>query len=446
MLTPEQARSQLDQIAVKDWNERLCLQVVKLPNALREIAYAYLEREADGNPIQQRIDGLFNAEAYRRRDQARERILKLSPKDRSSLFKTLFPIQSPQIEQTWQFYTMRPYQLAFRAPNYLQYSWIESYLSLLSLYPKDVVWFAAWTPYIWQAIRSLAPLFAATITAGGPIGDEVFNTLTASGRGDHEIGAMGQHVVGGLLEAPRPEGWDFIEKMLIAAQGQEGLRQSILSEAPTAHPEAFRRLMHLILDHKLTRFSATISSVNQWFGFGYGVENEKDIQQILKQVLDYLENPAAGLAALDHGDGQSVYLALWTLAIRDAPATIKPAAQVLHDPDVDRRLAAATLLNHIKLLDAASALLPSLADTDNHVVAQAYWALEAYQREYPRDLFERLEDLIPRLPLKVKVLSPRLWPWFTIRAVTKNMAASKLVDCLQNRSPKRLIPYSTADE
>ena len=44
---------------------------------------------------------------------------------------------------------------------------------------------------------------------------KIFAILIASAKGEHEIGAMGRHVVRSLLLANRPEGWEFVEKLLI---------------------------------------------------------------------------------------------------------------------------------------------------------------------------------------------------------------------------------------
>ena len=51
---------------------------------------------------------------------------------------------------------------------------------------------------------------------------------------------MGRHVIVALLGAARPEGWEFTERLLLAAQRQEGLRQSILESARRGAPGRLR--------------------------------------------------------------------------------------------------------------------------------------------------------------------------------------------------------------
>ena len=112
----------------------------------------------------------------------------------------------------------------------------------------DLNWYAAWTPYLgYGADNTLGYLLAAAVEQNNA---EVFDTLVASAKGEHPIGAMGRHVPRALLTANKPEGWDFIEKLLIAAQRQEGLRQVILETVDESHPEAFIRMLRLLSEEK----------------------------------------------------------------------------------------------------------------------------------------------------------------------------------------------------
>jgi hypothetical protein len=147
--------------------------------------------------------------------------------------------------------------------------WFQQLISVVDGYDQDLEWFAAWTPYLhYYAADTLGILFAAAINQNDALGQTIFDSLLASANGNHEIGAMGRHVTRALLIANREDGWDFIERLLLAAQRQEGLRQTILETIDEAHPIAFRRMVRLIVEHNLTRFSATIRALDVWFGFG----------------------------------------------------------------------------------------------------------------------------------------------------------------------------------
>src|SRR4029077_10972110 len=116
---------------------------------------------------------------------------------------------------------------------------------------------------------SLGILLAAVIDGGGAEGDKVFEILKESATNQHEVGSMGRHVTRALMACAKPEAWEFVEKLLLAAQRQEGLRQVILEAVDEAHPEAFKRMLRLVLDHNLLRFAATVRAVDVWFGLNW---------------------------------------------------------------------------------------------------------------------------------------------------------------------------------
>src|SRR3712207_9483814 len=86
---------------------------------------------------------------------------------------------------------------------------------------------------------------------------------------------MGRHVSAALLGSEREDGWELVERLLLAAQRQEGLRQAVLEGVDEAHPQAFRRMLALILEHGLTRFSATVRALDVWFGFAEGAGDRR---------------------------------------------------------------------------------------------------------------------------------------------------------------------------
>ena len=76
------------------------------------------------------------------------------------------------------------------------------------------------------ARRRVGGLLASAIGLGGPApARRPWRRCIEVGNGDHPAGMMGRHVIVALLGAARPEGWEFIERLLLAAQHQEGLRQ-----------------------------------------------------------------------------------------------------------------------------------------------------------------------------------------------------------------------------
>ena len=303
-------------------------------------------------------------------------------------------------------------------------------------------WFAVWVPYLnYRAPDVLGILLAAAINQNDALGQTIFAILTASASGNHDVGAMGRHVTRALLVANRVDGWDFIERLLLAAQRQEGLRQTILETVDEAHPISFRRMLRLIVEQNLTRFSATIRAVDVWFGFGLESLNEKLALQILTQVVELLENPDAQAAALDSEDPQTVYLALWTAGFVDAIAALDLATPLLNHPQATHRFVAVHFLAQLDITPARFIILSAVGDPDLGVATCAVQAL-SHTRDATHqnsDAFERLEQVLANFPVKPKTLS-LVWEWIKLKP-SQNLVASALVQNLGQRSPKRLIPY-----
>ncbi len=411
---------------------------------MKKIAFAILELDSSGQRYSE-----YHAK-YDEQNKAVSQLDSLSVEERLNIFKLLFPQIYLHVEAAWQLFSRLPYQLnwqrkAFRAPHNLDIikparcNWLRQLLYSVEGYEQDITWFAAWASYLRYTTDTLGILFAAAINSNSEEGNKVFDILLDSARGEHEIGAMGRHVTRALLIANRPDGWTFIENLLLAAQRQEGLRQTILETIDEAHPDAFVRMLRILVEHDLTRFSATVRAVDVWFGFSWESVNNRVVKEVLEQVLLFLETSEAQTAALESNDAQTVYLSLWTIAFNDVFLSIEPASKLLRSPIIERRFVAAHLLSQLGITEAQIALVPALDDENLRVAATALKVLNRSNIQ-ETDLFERLEQIIPTFPSKTKVLEPLVWDWMTI-SVDKESVASALIYNLGTRSPKRLISY-----
>jgi Family of unknown function (DUF5724)/Domain of unknown function (DUF4132) len=347
MLRREDADKILKEEQTSNWTA-LCLSAIQteLPEELRPVAYALLNRDENGKPI---TSVHSDPEVARRHWEAVERgfeaLYALDPDRRTAVFAALVPRVASTVEAAWQLLGRLPYQAgwqrkAFRTPGdeaaayTARVAWLRSIMMALTLYrDKDLPWFAAWVPYLGYYGQGVAfgILFAAAIDEGGVEGEAVFDVLVASARGEHPVGKMGQHVTTGLLVAGRPDGWMCIERLLLAAQRDEGLRQVILEMVDHAHPHAFRRLLRLILDHDLTRFHATVRAADVWFGFEWTMEDVRAVRHAISAVLSLLDDPAQRRDAIARGNPQETYFALWVTAFEDAVGTISVATPALAD-------------------------------------------------------------------------------------------------------------------
>ena len=182
---------------------------------------------------------------------------------------------------------------------------------------------------------------------------------------------MGRHVTRALLSAERQDGWQFVENMLLAAQREEGLRQIILETVDEAHPQAFRRMLRLILDQDLARFSATVRAFDTWLGYMWDAVSSGVVNKTIEKMLLYLEDQAARETALKGKDAEQTYLALWAQAFDDAVAVVAPAAELLKHPNAEHRFVAVHLLHQLGLVMSQRRSLIALEDSDPRVAARA---------------------------------------------------------------------------
>jgi hypothetical protein len=448
MLDREQALLELKKLENKAWVAARVSAASGLAEGLRETARSILGAEDELSPK-------TLGKHAKRGQQVVKAFLTMDENARLKFFETMAPGLGAPIERGWQLLDRLPYQSGyarkpFRAPGHPEtligrrVNWLLTLLGIVGPYQQNVAWFAAWAPHLSQYVAAdcLGVLLAAAIDHGGDAGEEVFQILCASGRNEHEIGGMGRHVTRALLSANRPEGWQFVENMLLAAQREEGLRQVILETVDESHPQAFRRMLKLILDHNLSRFSATVRAFDVWLGYQWDAVSAGVTNKTIEKMLLYLEDAAARDAALKGKDSEQAYLALWSCAFDDAVGVVPPATELLKHSNPEHRFVAAHLLAQLGLLMSQRNLLPVLEDADLRVTARALQVFQhgADPRVKKADLFERLEKLLPRYPDNPEKLKPTVWPW-TVCEVSKELVADALPHNLGERPPTRLIPH-----
>jgi hypothetical protein len=446
MLSREEAEKRLKAFQIKGWEKDRLAALGSLPKGLCEVGRYLLNRDAAGKPWRN----------WQKRQQTQPRIMKelseLPARDRKRIFAVLFPKLADVLERAWQLIGRLPYETdydrkPFRAPGLAsvyqgaRFNWLQTLVGSLNRYDQDVAWVAAWAAHLsgYYGADQLGILLAAGVEAGGAKGEEVFGILKESATNEHEIGSMGRHVSRALLVASRPEGWEFMERMLLAAQRQEGLRQVILESIDEAHPTAFRRILRLILDNNLLRFSSVVRAADVWFELQWDSATPAVIKKSVERVLRYLEDPAARDEALGKETGEALYLALWTLAFDDAPAAVPKAAALLKDPAVERRFVAVHFLDQLDLPAARKELARCVGDDDLRIALKAYAGIVRNDTDRP-DLWDAVLELIGRAPTKAQELPALVWPWATTTADRADLAGD-LVGFMGKRPATALLPY-----
>jgi hypothetical protein len=458
MLKPEQAKARLDEWRLPESENRIAAGFMKLPAHIQSIA-KILSACQDGT-----VSDDWQA-VQRRQCKAALDFDGLSRNDRAALFSILSPHLTAAMEDSWQLLKSMPYQSgdmrkAFRAPSHAQATaelrseWLIAMANMAKAFPAELLtvdWLAAWAPYLstnyyvhGAFAHEIGVLLSGSLSASD--GEPIFEILRQSLSNQHEIGAMGRHVTSALLLSDRTEGWELIEKTLLAAQRQEGLRQAILEGIDFAHPNVFRRMLRVILENDLIRFSATVRAIDVWFGHLWAATSTSVFKKMLTQLIEFLDDPAARDSALAGKDAEAAFLALWCVATEDAVASIEPAHKLLAAKSVEMRYVAAQHLANLNLDVASAALAEAIDDEDLRVaivaLRQGHYEIES--KESPDILsdghFEKIERLLDRVPTKVQKLKPLVWPWTELQVKQADVAGA-LLHVRGNRPATCLIPH-----
>ncbi|MFN8190955.1 MAG: DUF5724 domain-containing protein [Nocardioidaceae bacterium] len=392
MLSGDAARAALQQYAAPESERSKGIRIHKLlaPKLATDIVTAMADTRRPWRPVAEQLD-------------------ELSLPKREKVLGALSPALGKDLAQWWEWSAQQPYQRGWQRRAYrssdradsLAARWEElrRHLRHSAEYPQPLAWQADWALHLGQYVP-LGSLFASAIAHGNT---GIARTLIASLRGEHDISGPSHSAYVALLSAPDPAGWTEVERLLVAAQRSEGLRQTILEAADLAHPDAFARILDLIVEHRLARFAGTVRALGVWIGEDLAVRQEKQVAEAVATIRDSLRHPVPPTALVD-ADPVTAFLGVWSLAVRDVRAGIAAAESLQGSPDERTRLAAARLLTDFAIPATGPALTRAISDTSTPVYAAAVTAWPAYAHAFAQvpvpmpepvraNLYERVRTL-----------------------------------------------------
>lgn len=336
-------------------------------------------------------------------------------------------------------YTRRP----FRSPNQVVTTAIQSALAAAIQYTKShnrpMTWFAQWVGHMSFTFghhTGSFPFLAASMDLNGREKSEVFQILADSVNGTHDVGTMGMHVAYSLAQCDFAAAWDLVEKMLLSAQRQEGLRSAILEAADFGQTEFFLRMLRVVLDENLLRFSSVVRAADVWFGTNWDSMSAGKVREALARMLDLLEHPAkAEQFATNASDPVICYFALWSLAFRDVQHAMTLADRLLSHQNEGVRFAAVKLLRSTMLHSSDRLTLKALSDPSIVVAAYAaenfeYGAPEEYQIP---EVFDLLSANVKRFPSQPQEVIDPLGE-FSVRIHKSKLISSMLSNAMHRAS------------
>lgn len=150
-------------------------------------------------------------------------------------------------------------------------------------------------------------------------------------------------LIRGVFLSGNEDMYRLMEKLLLAARLQEGLRQAVCENMDFGRREAFDYMFRVILDNDLMRFSSVQRALEMCVGLltpdGKGGDRLSKKQAALAE--SYLNDANARETAFKSDDHMEVYMALWAIGTKSIEDACKKAEGLVFNGNREQSLTAA---------------------------------------------------------------------------------------------------------
>ena len=254
---------------------------------------------------------------------------------------------------------------------------------------------------------------------------------------ENNVGILSYELVCAIERGDNEELHDLLLNLLKAAKLQEGLRQVILESGDSYNMDFYLKLLKVVDEEGLLRYSSVRRAVQTWCGLGYEKVEDKDIATIFHAIRRYLEHPEERATAYAGDNPLLVYIALYTAGSVDAQVAFDEAEALLtSDKPSQVSVAALWYLNRVNLEDRhyidflhldvfilrleepafRAYIINELRGTgvlDHFVKKRKALVLSENTRKKMEVLHQTILDWLPTLKAKNKVVHPG-FEWFCI--------------------------------
>ncbi|WP_140959773.1 DUF4132 domain-containing protein [Flavobacterium jejuense] len=346
------------------------------------------------------------------------------------------------IKEAWNRLPYTPYQKSyerrsFRAPEHKHWLLITQVNFLKSLlqgsytysYPNNTYYDLSLEEQIRYDTEITNPdsqfmVWSAAIDAGDKqiyqlIEDIIFNK--------DSVGKVSRKIIKALLNSEQKACWELVEKLLLAAQRQEGLRQTILESLDETRIEALEYIINIIIENKLTRFSSVIRAIDTWTGLGWEAEKETTVRAILQFASHYFATKEDIPAGIQSKNNNEVYMALWVQGVIDIEKTKPYLDDLLEKGSVEKKCLALRFAGetgdpylemplYYKALESDNLqVLAFMVDKMSSLLtANAHSKFYCNNPDYP-NFFQKVYDLTKSITVKEKVFEAKVFSWLNVK-------------------------------
>ncbi|MEP5431827.1 MAG: DUF4132 domain-containing protein, partial [Flavobacteriaceae bacterium] len=245
-------------------------------------------------------------------------------------------VQAPYLSAMWDFINTMPYQRSYDRKAFRSQPSEDILQNKLTIFSQFLynsrVGFCGLSlqehfQYSTYYPHGNSVFFAIVLQNSGDMFNELLNDIL---QGEDEIGGVSQDIIKALLLSEDEKHWDMVGKLLLAAQRQEGLRQSILESMDEAGLQSLKYMINVVLENDLTRFSSVVRAVNTWFGLNWEAPKKSVINRILELAHSLILNLKEVDTLLKSKDNIEVYVALWAIGILDVDKANAKALDIVY--------------------------------------------------------------------------------------------------------------------
>jgi hypothetical protein len=240
-------------------------------------------------------------------------------------------------------------------------------------------------------------------------------------------GKVSRNIIKALLNSEKQQNWELVEKLLLAAQRQEGLRQTILEALDETSIGALQYMIKVIIDNKLTRFSSVVRAIDTWTGLGWDSEKETTVRNIIELAYGYFANPETIAHGVKSKNNNEVYMALWVQGVLDVQKTVPYLHELLEKGSVEKKSLALKFAGetsdpylemplYFKAIEDDNLQVLAFAAPRMNDLLEANTKSKFYieNADYP-NFFDKVYHLAQNITEKEKTFEGKVFSWLNIK-------------------------------
>ena len=322
---------------------------------------------------------------------------------------------------------------------------------------KNIQYYAVGHPYV----------IAAMIDSGNEqIRKTIEEVVLGSG------GNVSVDLIRGIFLSSDAEMYKLMEKLLLAARLQEGLRQAICESMDFGTVEAFDYMFKVILDNDLLRFSSVQRAMEMTTGILSNEEKGGDrlTKKHAELARRYLNDESEREKAFTSDDHMEIFMGLWAIGTRSIEDASKKAEGLVFNGDREQSLTAMFFLAHFcydtKIfmrilkekkdeLDIVTLAMTRFLRNSSQAVSSVLMKPGGKYRDYitnrvfadPEYFFDNkdeakaayfiLKNIMAQIPNKKIEYKGLVFPWYDVE-LTKTDCITRMVYCASASMDKTL--------